>query len=535
MSFKSLSLGKKIGTGFSFLIILVILGGSFVVWQSSQMVTSVTDLEVTHLPLAYVGGQISETTLQQELAATLYTLHQDDKFSEDFERLDKKADAIFSQAEQLIQNDPDLVKKGWLTNLEEIMKLHDVFSPLAQKLITATRQGNTAALDTLADEVDAASINFHNSIKKLATLNTNEGKDVAAQALQGGESLQMVILAGCIAMTICGIFLAVVNVRGITLPLIEAIHGLSLGSTHISEAAGQIASAGQELAEGATEQAAALEETSSAMEEIAAMTKQTSNNATQADTVMQEVNQFAKGAAVTMEHLTTSMDEISQASEETSKIIKTIDEIAFQTNLLALNAAVEAARAGEAGAGFAVVADEVRSLAIRAADAAKETASMIEQTVTKVKSGAEFVTKTNEEFSKVSEGTDKVTVLVDEITTASKEQSDGVNQVNIALQEMDTVVQRNAATAEESASASEELFAESKTVQSHIHDLQILIDGTGSSKKQQLANPNTPRPQARQVKNTPRSRPTLAAPAASKQKSRDVIPFDDDDDQFEDF
>lgn len=130
-----------------------------------------------------------------------------------------------------------------------------------------------------------------------------------------------------------------------------------------------------------------------------------------------------------MADLTQSMDEISHASEETSKIIKTIDEIAFQTNLLALNAAVEAARAGEAGAGFAVVADEVRNLALRAAEAAKSTAELIDGTVKRVNTGTDLVSKTNAEFTKVAESAKKVGELVSEISAASREQAQGINKV----------------------------------------------------------------------------------------------------------
>jgi len=148
------------------------------------------------------------------------------------------------------------------------------------------------------------------------------------------------------------------------------------------------------------------------------------------------------------------MGEIYQASEETQKIIKTIDEISFQTNPLALNAAVEAARAGEAGAGFAVVADEVRNLAMRAAEAAKSTASLIEDTVRKIRDGSEVVKKTNNEFSRVVDSTDKMRGLIEEITVASREQAQGIEQIGKGISEMEQVIQRNAAVAEESASAS---------------------------------------------------------------------------------
>jgi len=159
----------------------------------------------------------------------------------------------------------------------------------------------------------------------------------------------------------------------------------------------------------------------------------------------------------------------------TGKIIKTIDEIAFQTNLLALNAAVEAARAGEDGAGFAVVADEVRNLAMRAADAARNTADLIEGTVKKINEGGGLVGTTNEAFTKVAESASKVGELVGEIAAASNEQAEGIGQVNTVVTEMDNIVQRNAANAEESASASEEMSAQAEQMKDFVEELVALV------------------------------------------------------------
>jgi methyl-accepting chemotaxis protein len=224
----------------------------------------------------------------------------------------------------------------------------------------------------------------------------------------------------------------------------------------VTSASGQVSSAAQSLAEGSSEQAASIEETSSSLEEMSSMTKQNADNAQQANGLMGEAKQVVGTANESIGKLTVSMAEITKASEETSKIIKTIDEIAFQTNLLALNAAVEAARAVEAGAGFAVVADEVRNLAMRAADAAKNKANRIEDTVKKVKDGSGLVSRTNVAFLQVASSSVKAGDFVAEISAASNEQAQGIGQINTAVTELDKVIQQNAANAEESASAAEE-------------------------------------------------------------------------------
>ncbi|MCE5265570.1 MAG: methyl-accepting chemotaxis protein [Deltaproteobacteria bacterium] len=279
----------------------------------------------------------------------------------------------------------------------------------------------------------------------------------------------------CLALTIVAItFFS----RTITLPIKNAVQEMGEAASQVTCAASEVASSSQSLAEGASEQASAIEETSSSLEEMSSMTKQNAGNAGEADGLMREANKVIENAKQSMDSLTKSMLEISTASEETSKIIKTIDEIAFQTNLLALNAAVEAARAGEAGAGFAVVADEVRNLAIRAADAAKNTSGLIEGTVTKIRGGSELVVKTNQAFANVSTSASKVGGLVGEIAAACEEQSRGIDQINKAVSEMDKVIQSTAASAEESASASEELNAQAEQMKQVSFALAAIIGGS---------------------------------------------------------
>ena len=231
------------------------------------------------------------------------------------------------------------------------------------------------------------------------------------------------------------------------------------------------------MAEGSSEQASNLEETSSSLEEMASMTKQNADNAKEADSSMKESGKMVEGGVEAMTRMSSAIDKIKTSADQTAKIIKTIDEIAFQTNLLALNAAVEAARAGEAGKGFAVVAEEVRSLAQRSAEAARDTADLIEGSQKDASSGVNVADEVAKSFDAIHVNTGKVGTLVAEISAASKEQSQGIEQVNNAVTEMDRVVQSNAASAEESASAAEELSSQAMALNSMVMTLTRIVSG----------------------------------------------------------
>ncbi|OGR04321.1 MAG: chemotaxis protein, partial [Deltaproteobacteria bacterium RIFOXYD12_FULL_50_9] len=285
-----------------------------------------------------------------------------------------------------------------------------------------------------------------------------------------------VTVTGAIALVL-GVILAILTCQGIVGVLQHITQQMSTAAEEVAGASTQISASSEALATGASQQAASLEESSSALEEVSSMSRNNAENAQKANDQMKMADVIISDANHTMQRLTESMHDISNASAETQKIVKTIDEIAFQTNLLALNAAVEAARAGEAGAGFAVVADEVRNLAMRAAESARTTSNLIENTVAKVDKGAQFVNETSQAFRKVEEISRNISTLVSEISVGSQEQTKGVEEISRSVSEIDSVTQQNAATAEESSSATQELNAQANSLQLLVGELSALVGG----------------------------------------------------------
>jgi len=253
---------------------------------------------------------------------------------------------------------------------------------------------------------------------------------------------------------------------------------LGSASDQIHSAAAQVASASQSLAHGASQQAGSIEETSSAIAEINSMAQRNTANATTAAIVADTSVRFEVTTKSLVE-MVAAMNRITASSEQISRIVKVIDQIAFQTNILALNAAVEAARAGEAGMGFAVVADEVRSLAKRSAEAAKETATLIEESINNSRAGKDKVDQVTTLFSSISSESARIKSLVEEISLGSSEQSTGITNVSKAIHGIETITQASAASAEETAAAAEQLTAQSKALGSIVDRLAALA-GAGS-------------------------------------------------------
>ncbi|HXA50209.1 MAG TPA: methyl-accepting chemotaxis protein [Candidatus Acidoferrum sp.] len=247
------------------------------------------------------------------------------------------------------------------------------------------------------------------------------------------------------------------------------------GAENVSEAAAQVSRASQSLAEGATQQAASLEETSSSTEEIASITRQNADHALQVAGLMQKTAQDAGAVNSSLDRMVEQMKEIDTSSNKIARIIKVIDEIAFQTNILALNAAVEAARAGEAGLGFAVVADEVRNLAQRCAQAARDTAGLIEESINTSHDGNARLDQMAGAVRAMTDNAGRVKSLVDEVNQGSQEQARGMEQISRSVSQMERVTQKNASAAEESASAGTELTSHANTLRSLVHEMREMV------------------------------------------------------------
>jgi|SRR5579871_1560996 len=278
----------------------------------------------------------------------------------------------------------------------------------------------------------------------------------------------LVFLAGGGAFPIAGRLVRVLK---------EAVGSLAAGAEQIACASAQISGASQSLAQGSSEQAASLEETSASAEEINAMAHRSAENAERAVAIVIDSTARVGEANRSLDLMLAAMAEISTSSDKISKIIKAIDEIAFQTNILALNAAVEAARAGDAGMGFAVVADEVRNLAQRSATAAKDTASLIEESMAKSHEGKSKVEGVASAIHAITEDAGKLKSLVDEVQVGSQEQARGIDQISRAVAQMQQVTQNTAASAEESASAALELNSQFEGLKAVADQLTAILDG----------------------------------------------------------
>jgi methyl-accepting chemotaxis protein/methyl-accepting chemotaxis protein-1 (serine sensor receptor) len=333
-----------------------------------------------------------------------------------------------------------------------------------------------AAVPIVKDTLMPLVVRVRNDGQHLLTMEQNFMGE-AAKSAESSVSQSRWITFFLIGLSLLVSVVVVRIVRHINLSLRQTVADLSEGAEQTASAALQVSSSSQSLAQGASEQAASLEETSASSEEINSMARKSSEHTEAASLEMVKTAQAVANANTQLEQMVVAMKDITDSSNKISKIIKVIDQIAFQTNILALNAAVEAARAGEAGMGFAVVAEEVRNLAQRSAQAAKDTATLIEESIQKSTVGSQDLGLVAEGIKAITVSTTQVKNLVDEVNLGSQEQTRGIEQIAKGVTQMEQVTQAAAANAEESASAAEELNAQSDTLRNVVERLAAMVGG----------------------------------------------------------
>ena len=311
------------------------------------------------------------------------------------------------------------------------------------------------------------------SVSLVEQHNRNLAQVSAASAAKSARNSWMTVLLLLVALTVgAGVFWSVRQAGG---SLKDLAARMAESAERVNGAAGQVSSASKSVADGASQQAASLEETSASTEEIVSITRQNADHALQVATLMQQNAEGAGAVNHSLDRMVEQMKEIGNSSNKIARIIKVIDEIAFQTNILALNAAVEAARAGEAGLGFAVVADEVRNLAQRCAQAAQDTASLIEDSISTSRDGNARLDQMAVNVRAMTENATRVKSLVDEVNLGSQEQTRGMEQIARAIVQMENVTQRTASSAEEGASAGTELTSHAGSLRTLVHEMREMV------------------------------------------------------------
>jgi methyl-accepting chemotaxis protein/methyl-accepting chemotaxis protein-1 (serine sensor receptor) len=532
-----MTIGRKLyasfGASFAFTIILGVTSWTSLTHIGNQ--TGLSTAATRKLQLANQMEALGSNMLSSERGMVIRTFLKNpekiDEYHSQFRADVAKQQDILRQ-ERGLESDPRVNQliEATTDSYPNRLEANDALYRLAMQgdgLGAATLQGG--ALLTMAKASEARFQDMQEiALTQVTQIAASNQSTVVSSVWLVGVMVFLSLVIGTVTISI---------VRGINAALGQAVVQLSEGAEQIASASSQVASSSQSLAQGATQQAASLEETSASSEEINSMAhKNTQSAAAMAALVGNSKSEFVN-TNTQLAEMMTAMDDINTSSGSIARIIRIIDEIAFQTNILALNAAVEAARAGEAGMGFAVVADEVRSLAQRSAQAAKDTAVLIEDSVVKSGAGKAKLAGVVTSIQRISTEFTSIGTLVDDVSHGSLEQSAGIGQIGRALSQMEKVTQTTAASAEEGAAAAEELNAQSQSMKELTQRLNQMV-GTQPISGRPPVTPTRayqPKPYAYAPRVSPATRnPAHRQPAANPRRTAaaQTLPLEDNFSSF---
>jgi len=474
---QQMTIGKKLALISAGLIVAMVLVGGFSIYNLVGLNKSTQHIVTDPLPgiARMAAAQTAAMTLRGDAWRHFAELNPSAK--EDMERNIEQAKARV--AKELQEYEPTITTAEDRALFGKLKPAWQQFVDAYPEALALSRAGKTGEASARWDanikpRFDAARDLLHAEVD----LNRKNGEADAAESQQTyGNTLWIlgITLALC---SLGGAAVAYVVIRGMNGTLRQAVTELSEGAQQVASAASQVSSTSLSLAQGSSEQAASLQETSASAEEIGVTAIKNTDTSKAMVADMQVARNIVAGVNDAIERMGTAVVAINGSSDQIAKIIKVIDEIAFQTNILALNAAVEAARAGEAGMGFAVVADEVRNLAQRCAQAARDTAGLIEDSVQKSREGKLKVDEASKAMQANVAIACKIGAQIDEVSLSSQEQTRGLEQIAKAINQMEQVTQTTAANAEENASAAEELSAQSETFKGIVDRLTAMVGGS---------------------------------------------------------
>ncbi len=463
---------KKVYFGFFFILALIVVIGGYSIYSSGNNMEEAERMNSAS-ERRQIANDIAMSVVQvQQWLTDISATRGAEGYDDGFKEAEKHAAVFTKSAAKLKGLYAGTGLAAHIGKMEDDFKgFYEMGRKMAQTYIDGGPETGNAMMeqfDPFAERIGGAvdkiveqtQADFNASLQTLQT-DSNKGRMI-------GMALMLVglISGALLSWNICSTMR-----KGLT----RMAGDLFSGASQMASASGQLSAASQSLAEGATEQASSLAETSATLESVAAKARKNADTARDANEITLGARTEAEEGSSAMSRMLVSMNAINESSQKIKNILKVIEEIAFQTNLLALNAAVEAARAGEHGKGFAVVAEEVRSLAQRAASAAKDTASLIQETINSVSEGDTVAKKANESLDRIVARIKKVTELVEGITVASEEQARGVDEINKAMTQMDAVTNKNATGAEETAAASTELSSQADKMRETVLDLTRLV------------------------------------------------------------
>jgi methyl-accepting chemotaxis protein len=473
---RNFTIGTKLLVGYFFLVgLLVLLSYISLTSISSSKARFDNAVDRTALKISLSDGVVAANfeMISSQRGLVL------DSFAKDDAELEKYEQTFRRDAETVRQNlnkiRPLLVTAEEKASVEQIGLAVSEWMPHFEDVVRLAKSGDAAQANHVRNEVTAQIYTRLEAAARDLSAQQEQFLSRDREAMTTLASTQRWVAGILLFLTFFGGCAQGWVIRDISRRLRRSTAELAQSARDMSGAAAQVASSSDAMAQGASEQAASLEETAASSDQIRAMAAKNTQTSSAAAGLAHESERKVMETHQVLDGMVLAIADINASSKKVSRIIKVIDEIAFQTNILALNAAVEAARAGEAGLGFAVVADEVRNLAQRCAQAAKDTAALIEESVARTAEGKDKVDRAAGVIQGITADARQVKTLVDEVNCASQEQTLGIEQIAKAIAQMERVTQSTAAGAEEGAAAAQQLRAQTESLKHVVEQLTEMV------------------------------------------------------------